>query len=193
MEGNREQTMGYLILVTGGGRSGKSDYARLLAEALPGPRVFVATCPVVDDETAERIRRHRLERAETLWDTVEEPLNPARAIREASRHNVVLIDCLTLWINNILYYALQEGTDINEDLIAARAVELADACAETQGTVIVVTNEVGCGIVPEDKITRLYRDLVGRCNRIMAGHADEVTLVSCGIPLHLKKARRDRP
>ncbi len=185
--------MGYLILVTGGSRSGKSDYARLLAEALPGPRVFVATCPVVDDETAERIRRHRLERAESLWDTVEEPLHPAVTIRESTRYNVLLIDCLTLWINNILYHALQSGTNINEDDISARAAELVHACAETQGTIIIVTNEVGCGIVPEDKITRLYRDLVGRCNRLIARHADEVTLVSCGIPLHLKRRGSEQP
>lgn len=179
--------MGYLILVTGGSRSGKSDYARLLAESLPGPRVFVATCPVVDEETAERIRRHQEERAETQWDTVEEALHPAMTIRNSLDYNVILVDCLTLWINNILYHAHQSGTTVTEDGITARAVELIEACAAAQGTVIMVTNEVGCGIVPEDKVSRLYRDLVGRSNRLIAQHADEVTLVSCGLPLDLKK------
>ncbi len=182
--------MGYLILVTGGSRSGKSDYARLRAEALPGPRVFVATCPVVDEETAERIRRHRLERAKSLWDTVEEPLQPALTIQNSSDYNVVLIDCLTLWINNILYHADQSGTSVKEDDVTARATELIEACAAASGTVIIVTNEVGCGIVPENGISRLYRDLVGRCNRLIAQSADEVTLVSCGIPLDLKKPSR---
>ncbi|MDQ7783415.1 MAG: bifunctional adenosylcobinamide kinase/adenosylcobinamide-phosphate guanylyltransferase [Desulfomonilaceae bacterium] len=179
--------MGNLFLVTGGSRSGKSDYARLLAESLPGPRVFVATCPVVDEETAERIERHRRERSESLWDTVEEPMHPAPVVRESGRYKVVLIDCLTLWINNIMYRAHQSGERFNEDDMIAKAAELIEACSATNGTVIIVTNEVGSGIVPEDKVSRLYRDLVGRCNRLIARHADAVTLVSCGIPLELKK------
>lgn len=179
--------MARIILVTGGSRSGKSDYARLLAESLPGPRVFVATCPVVDEETAERIRRHREERAGSDWDTVEEPVHLSSAVRACTGHTVILVDCLTLWVNNLLYHARESGNTLTEDHIVREASELMDACSTRNRTVIVVTNEVGCGIVPEDPITRLYRDLVGRCNRLVAQRADEVTLVSCGIPLHLKK------
>jgi adenosylcobinamide kinase/adenosylcobinamide-phosphate guanylyltransferase len=178
--------MATIILVTGGSRSGKSDYARVTAESLPGPRVFVATMPVIDGETSQRIQRHRQERAQSMWETLEEPLYIAKAVERSGKYRVVLIDCLTLWINNIVYYAGQEGTEIREETITDRANELMEACSAFQGTVILVTNEVGCGIVPEDPISRLYRDLVGRCNRLIADRADEVTLVSCGIPLHLK-------
>lgn len=178
--------MATIILVTGGSRSGKSDYARITAESLPGPRVFVATMPVIDGETSERIRRHRLERAQEVWNTLEEPLYVAKAVEQSAKYQVVLIDCLTLWINNILYYGGQEGTKITEETITDRVNELMEACSAFRGTVILVTNEVGCGIVPEDPVSRLYRDLVGRSNRLIADRADEVTLVSCGIPLHLK-------
>lgn len=178
--------MAKIILVTGGSRSGKSDYARLRGESLAGPRVFVATCPVVDEETAERIRRHQRERSPLLWDTVEEPLDLERAIGDLGQYSVILIDCLTLWINNLLFHAEQAGETMPEDTVTSRASGLLSASSAGNGTMILVTNEVGWGIVPENPTARLYRDLVGRCNRTVAAGADEVILVASGIPLVLK-------
>jgi adenosylcobinamide kinase / adenosylcobinamide-phosphate guanylyltransferase len=184
----RFYVMARVILITGGARSGKSDYARRLAEALPGPRAFVATCPPLDDEMRERIRKHRLERVKSDWHTIEEPLEPAKTLWSASGDFAVfLVDCLTLWINNLLYRAEQQGLVLAEEEMERTCDELLAACARVQGTVIFVTNEVGLSIVPENKLSRLYRDLVGTCNQRMARGADEVYLVTCGIPLTLKK------
>jgi len=99
---------------------------------------------------------------------------------------VILIDCLTLWINNLLFQAEQAGKNMPEDAMTSRAGGLLSACSAVNGTMILVTNEVGWGIVPENPMARLYRDLVGRCNRAVAAGADEVILVASGIPLVLK-------
>jgi adenosylcobinamide kinase/adenosylcobinamide-phosphate guanylyltransferase len=98
----------------------------------------------------------------------------------------VLIDCLTLWINNLMYEAGERKQEIDEDHVARQAEMLGRAAAAHQGTVIMVTNEVGSGIVPDNPMGRLYRDLVGRCNQIVARTADQLFLVSCGIPLQIK-------
>ncbi|MDO8948173.1 MAG: bifunctional adenosylcobinamide kinase/adenosylcobinamide-phosphate guanylyltransferase [Desulfocapsaceae bacterium] len=178
--------MGRLILVTGGARSGKSDYALQLAQSLPSPRCFIATCPVVDSEMDERITRHREEREGAEWQTVEEQTDIAAILRSHQDSPVCLIDCLTLWVNNLLYNA-----DMSEKLFGDAEVRrqcdlLTEAASIHQGTVICVTNEVGMGIVPDNAAARVYRDLVGRCNRMIAAAASEVYLVSCGIPLRLK-------
>jgi len=179
--------MARMILVTGGCRSGKSDFARKLAERAEGPRVFVATSPVIDEETRQRIRRHREARERGRWTTIEEPVDLARVILGAEDFNLLLVDCLTLWVNNLMYEAEKEGRRLDEDDIARQCRELLDASARFQGTAIFVTNEVGMGVVPENPTARLFRDLVGRCNQVMAGDADEVILVTCGLPLTLKK------
>jgi len=178
--------MARIILITGGTRSGKSDYARSLAEALPGPRAFVATCPVIDEEMRQRVARHREERRQADWDTVEEELDLAAALNDHGRYRVFLVDCLTLWVNNILHEAEQVGRKVNEDEIARRITGVLEAASVVDGTVLFVTNEVGWGIVPETHLSRLYRDLVGRCNRVVAERADKVILVACGLPLVLK-------
>ena len=178
--------MGRLILITGGARSGKSDYALQLAQWLPGPRCFIATCPVVDSEMDERIVRHREERAGTEWQTVEEQIDIAGVIRIRRNDHVCLIDCLTLWVNNLLYRAEQSGKIFSDTEMRQQCDLLTEAAAAHQGAVICVTNEVGMGIVPDNPAARLYRDLVGRCNRMVAAAAGEVYLVSCGIPLRLK-------
>jgi len=178
--------MANLILVTGGARSGKSDYALQRAEALPGPRCFIATCPVVDPEMADRIARHREERAGADWQTVEEQTNIAAVLREQHGSPVCLIDCLTLWVNNLMYHAEQAEKVLADSDLRQQCELLIQAAGEHSGTVICVTNEVGMGIVPDNPAGRLYRDLVGRCNRMVAAAATEVILVSCGIPLRLK-------
>jgi adenosylcobinamide kinase/adenosylcobinamide-phosphate guanylyltransferase len=178
--------MGRLILVTGGARSGKSDYALQLAQSLPGPRCFIATCPVVDSEMDERIARHREERVGTGWQTVEEQTDIAAILRAHQNDPVCLIDCLTLWVNNLLYLAEQSDKLFSDADMRQQCDLLTEAANIHQGTVICVTNEVGMGIVPDNPAARVYRDLVGRCNRMMATAATEVYLVSCGIPLRLK-------
>lgn len=173
--------MGKIILVTGGSRSGKSSYALALGESLPGPRTFVATCPVTDDEMARRIDAHRRERGADAWDTVEEEVALADALAAAAGSGVVLVDCLTLWVNNIMYRASLAGGRTDEAEVETLSRGVLDAARRSDGTVVFVTNEVGMGIVPADAETRLYRDLVGRCNATIAAGADAVALVVCGI------------
>ena len=179
--------MNALILITGGCRSGKSAFAQKLAENISGERIFIATSPSLDAEMAERIRRHQQERLNRGWQTVEELCDPAREIATARSGTTIVLDCLTLWINNLVFAAENSGAGLTEDDMTRHADELAQVGCNHTGTVIMVTNEVGLGIVPDNKLARHYRDLVGRCNQTIAAHADQVFLVSCGIPLQLKK------
>jgi adenosylcobinamide kinase / adenosylcobinamide-phosphate guanylyltransferase len=181
--------MAKLVLVTGGCRSGKSDYARRLAESLPPERLVVATAAVTDDEMARRIEAHRQARRDRGWETVEEELDLAGVLTRDQRHAVVLVDCVTLWINNLMYRAAQSGGDVTEDDVARHCGPVLDAAAARRGAVLLVTNEVGWGVVPENPQARRFRDLVGRANQLLAARADRVTLVACGIPLHLKENR----
>lgn len=178
--------MARVILVTGGCRSGKSDHAQKLAESLPPRRAYVATAPILDDEMRHRVAKHQGARAAEQWDTFEEPVDLAGALHRASGHNVVLVDCLTLWINNLMYQAELAGKAVHEEDVAAASANVLAACRRHAGTVIFVTNEVGMGIVPDNPLARRYRDLVGRCNQTLAAGADQVTLVACGIALQLK-------
>jgi len=181
--------MARLLLVTGGSRSGKSAYAQQLAESLPGPRAFVATCPPLDDEMRVRVRRHRQARRGNQWRTIEEPIDLPAALRSAQRQRVVLVDCLTLWVNNLLYQAGQHGKIISESQMVRHCRQVLAACREHPGTVIFVTNEVGMSVVPENALARRYRDLVGRANQTIAAASDRVFLLVCGQPLELRTQR----
>jgi adenosylcobinamide kinase/adenosylcobinamide-phosphate guanylyltransferase len=178
--------MADIILITGGTRSGKSAYAQRLAEALPGPRAYIATCPVIDRETAERVKLHREVRNASAWETLEEPVDLAGAIGRVVGCRVLLVDCLTLWVNNLLYEAERRGEAFTEEEAAVRARDLIAACGAFAGTIIFVTNELGMGIVPIDEATRRFRDCAGRTNQMIAAAAAEVTFVVSGIPLRLK-------
>lgn len=178
--------MAKIILITGGSRSGKSDYALRLAGAVPGRRAFVATCPPMDEEMRERIRKHQQARSESDWETIEETIDLRKAIEKTCKYDVALVDCLTLWINNLIYETEQKQQKITEEIIIGLCGKLVEACREHPGDVILVTNEVGMGIVPDNPLARLFRDLAGRCNQIMAAAADEVILIVCGLPLKLK-------
>lgn len=175
-----------MVLVTGGCRSGKSAFAQRLAEEAGEKRIYLATCPVLDGEMAERVARHREERRGRGWETVEEEVELARAIGVVDPAAVVLVDCLTLWINNLLYRREQEGRLPDEDEFAGLAGEFSRACGGRTGTTVVVTNEVGWGIVPENPLARRFRDLAGRVNQVVAAAADEVHLLACGQPIRIK-------
>jgi adenosylcobinamide kinase/adenosylcobinamide-phosphate guanylyltransferase len=194
--------MAKIGLITGGCRSGKSAFAQGLAESLSAPtggrtagrRVYVATCPVIDDEMRRRVEKHREARASRQWETIEEPVELAAAIERAGEFEVVLVDCLTLWVNNLMYEAQQQqqqqatetaATPSEED-IACECENVLSACRRHRGVVLFVTNEVGLGIVPDNAMARRYRDFAGRCNQTIAAGADAVALVLCGIPLFLK-------
>lgn len=177
--------MARIILVTGGSRSGKSAHAQKIAESRPGERIYIATCPVIDQEMAERIRKHQEARKQG-WATIEETENLAAALRSAAKAKTILVDCLTLWINNLMYGAESAKAGLSEEDITARCREVLEACKNIPGTVIFVTNETGMGIVPADPQSRLFRDLAGRCNQIMAGGADMVILMVSGIAMTIK-------
>ena len=180
--------MSKIILATGGARSGKSAYMQELAESLPGPRTFVATCPAPggeDKEILARVERHRQDRKDRGWQAVEEEIDLKGVLEDNLGVQTVLVDCLTLWISNLMH----ADTGLDEDKITFLCGELLAACRKREGTVLFVTNEVGCGIVPENQVARKFRDLMGRCNQAMGKGVDEVIFFSCGLPLYMKKAK----
>lgn len=167
------------LLVLGGARSGKSRYAQQRAEALAGDRVFVATAQALDTEMAERIARHRSDRGDR-WRTIEAPLALAPVIAaEASADRVLLVDCLTLWVSNLL---------LADRAVEPAVAELLAALAAARGPVILVANEVGLGIVPDNALARRFRDAAGWVNQAVAAAADEVQFLAAGLPLTLKPA-----
>lgn len=165
------------LLVLGGARSGKSRYAQARAEAIAGELLFVATGQALDAEMAERIARHRADRG-PRWSTVETPVELAAAIRAESRAGrVLLVDCLTLWATNLLLGA--------HDVPAATDA-LVDAISRAAGPLILVANEVGLGIVPDNALARRFRDEAGRVNQRVAAAVGEVMFIAAGLPLKLK-------
>ena len=176
--------MAEIILVTGGARSGKSSHAQQLAEKHQGKKLFVATCPVTDPEMEERIKLHQADRQHGGWTTVEETVDLENPLKGHQEFQVVVVDCLTLWVNNLLF--TDSGNSLDEKTISLRAEKLLEVCLDRHGVVILVTNEVGLGIVPENPLARRYRDLVGRCNQVVGSAADRVILVTCGIPMNIK-------
>lgn len=173
-----------LILVTGGARSGKSAYAQRRSLELAGDDVTViVTARPCDEEMARRIARHRAARP-ACWRTVEAPTN-AGAVLQAASTDVVLLDCLTVLLSNVLLEAEAGGEDAVLAAMAAETRALLDATAARAGTLIAVTNEVGLGIVPDERLGRWFRDGLGVANQQLANAADEVVLLVCGVPLVL--------
>jgi adenosylcobinamide kinase / adenosylcobinamide-phosphate guanylyltransferase len=173
--------MNHLTFILGGCRSGKSGLALKTANAIPADRrVFIATSIAGDDEMKERVARHRAERG-AGWTTVEAPLALAEAIAANARSGcVILVDCLTLWISNLL---LETGAPA---AVEARIAHLISTLAQAPCPVVLVSNEVGAGIVPENKLARQFRDLAGTANQAVAAAAHRVVWVMAGIPVTIK-------
>lgn len=172
-----------LILVTGGSRSGKSRFAQGLAQQRPGPHAYVATAEALDAEMKARIESHRRSRP-AGWAVVEEPIRVSEAVRVAlGSARTVVLDCVTLWMSNLI---LADET-FGERRAEERAEELVKASQDAPGgALVVVTNEVGSGVVPDSLLGRRFRDCAGRANEVIARSADEVYLLVSGIPLRIK-------
>lgn len=174
------------ILVTGGARSGKSGFAEKLMSSLTDQAFYVATGQAFDDEMQERIALHQHQRSQSgyAWETLEEPYDLPDLLKRLSGEKAVLVDCLTLWLSNVLL--AMEGFTDRQELIESEITRLEDSVRTFQGNLILVTNEVGDGIVPEYALGRLYRDLAGRMNALLARQCEQVFLVTAGIPIELK-------
>jgi len=185
---------GTLALVLGGARSGKSVHAESLA--MRGSRVlYVATAQPGDDEMARRIAMHR-ERRNPAWDTLEEPLELVAVLPEALRgYDTCLIECLTLWVSNLLLAETGDGTGpyVAEDRVVQQAHDLLDLQRRSSANWIVVSNEVGSGVVPATSLGRVYRDTLGRVNAAFAGQAGEVLLTVAGLAIDVKALAQSTP
>jgi adenosylcobinamide kinase/adenosylcobinamide-phosphate guanylyltransferase len=167
-----------LVLLLGGARSGKSSLAVDLAGRWNGPVTVLATGEAGDEEMAERIRRHRVERP-SGWSTVEEPLALGDALARVEAEAAVVVECLSLWVANLL------ARGDSEAAVEEEARTVAGMAASRDSLTVAVSNEVGLGIVPATPLGRRYRDLLGRVNSLWAEAADEVALVVAGRPLRL--------
>ncbi|NQY97247.1 MAG: bifunctional adenosylcobinamide kinase/adenosylcobinamide-phosphate guanylyltransferase [Henriciella sp.] len=164
-------------LILGGARSGKSRRALTLAEQASAQRIFIATAQALDDEMATRISHHQAERG-AGWETVEAPLDLAEGIALASQvGQVCVVDCLTLWLSNLMHH--------NRD-VAAETERLCAELNQRAGEIILVSNEVGLGLVPETPLGREFRDAQGRLNQAVAAVCDTVEFVAAGLPIKLK-------
>jgi adenosylcobinamide kinase/adenosylcobinamide-phosphate guanylyltransferase len=168
-----------IVFIGGGTRSGKSAFALSLARRLGERRLFLATAQPDDDEMSERIRRHRRARGEHFL-TIEEPLAVVEAIRRYANHDVVLLDCLTLWLSNLLL----EGKEA--EVVLQHVEELATVLARRTLHAVVVSSEVGLGIVPETPLGRIFRDVAGLAHQRMSALADEVYFAVLGTLLRIK-------
>ena len=168
--------MAPLILILGGARSGKSRRAERLIAEYPPPWIYLATSEPLDDEMRARIAEHR-ERRDARWRTIEAPHALAEAVQDAPADRPLLIDCLTLWLSN----RLLADADVEQDIAG-----LIDALDARSGPTLVVSNEVGLGIVPDNALARRFRDAAGLANQAIAARADRVEFIAAGLPLRLK-------
>jgi adenosylcobinamide kinase/adenosylcobinamide-phosphate guanylyltransferase len=168
-----------IVFITGGARSGKSAYALKEASRISGKKAYIATAEALDEEMQQRIENHKRRRGDE-WITFEEPLKIAEVIKEIEgKYSVIIIDCLTLWLSNIIHG--------NFDIIYEIENLISTLCVTSHVShIYIVSNEVGMGIVPDNELARKFRDMAGILNRKIAETADEVYVVLAGIPLKIK-------
>ena len=182
------------ILIIGGARSGKSRFAQELAQKSGEPVLFVATGVAGDEEMKHRIEEHRKARPAT-WRTLEVTTHVGSQIsQKIGGAKVVIVDCITLLVNNIFgQYSDQTDEKIDAPLIEQKVIseitELVECIDRLDATFIIVTNEVGLGLVPANKMGRAYRDMLGRANQLLAQHADEIYFMVAGLPVQMKPAQ----
>lgn len=169
------------ILLTGGIRSGKSAYALELASLMGKQKVFLATAEALDDEMNLRIKNHQLERGDE-YQTIEEPLYIADRLKEVGIQDVVIIDCLTLWVNNLMFKLGNDEVKMQE-----QKDKFFDFLKQPTCSIIMVTNEVGLGVIPENKLSRQYINMLGRLNQDVARISDEMIMMISGIAQQIKK------
>jgi adenosyl cobinamide kinase/adenosyl cobinamide phosphate guanylyltransferase len=168
-----------LTFLLGGARSGKSSLAVQLAREWQGPVSVIVTAEARDEEMAQRIRLHR-EARPAEWQTIEEPVELGAALLSVPADSAVVVDCVSLWVANLIEHA------VGEDDIEALARTAAELAAERRAATVVVSNEVGLGVVPSSELGRLYRDVLGRANALWAAAADEAAFVIAGRMLPLR-------
>lgn len=179
--------MSKIILITGGARSGKSKFAERLAKKITTEKkIYIATAQVFDEEMEHRIKIHQSRRGED-WLTIESPFKAEEAINQVKDFKLILFDCLTIYLSNFIcsYESLEDMEKIFVDL-KELINRLIVAMQKFEGTIIIVTNEVGSGIVPENKLARVFRDCAGLANQMIAEIADEVYLTVAGISINVK-------
>ncbi len=184
--------MGKIMLITGGARSGKSQYAEQHAKKLGGNILYIATAMAYDDEMKMRIRKHQNSRPQK-WETYEGYKGLGNVIREKGKFfNGILLDCVTIMTSNLMLefchnHPLEEiDFEAVENKILTEMHQLINGIQDVEATVILVTNELGSSIVPESKLGRVFRDIAGRVNQYLASCADEVYLTVCGMPMKIK-------
>lgn len=172
--------MGNITFILGGARSGKSSYAIELAKKIGTNTAFIATCIPLDEEMRLRIQNHKEQRP-SEWQTFEEPKDVAPLIQKiGSRFDLIIIDCLTILITNLLL------NEMPDEVIEKKINDIVDALASTGSSAIIVSNEVGLGIVPDNPLSRRFRDLAGRINQMVSARADEVYFMVSGLKLPMK-------
>ncbi len=181
-----------IVMVTGGSRSGKSRFAEDFCQSRSEKLGYIATAQIYDNEMKERIERHRSRRGEN-WTTFEIPCDIESALDELSDYDYVLLDCLTMLIFNKMYVLSNQPENLNREErneMEHRCLDFLEkifaALCKSKNTYVIVTNEIGMGIVPESSLSRLYRDIVGKANQMLAESATEVYFVISGIPMKIK-------
>jgi adenosylcobinamide kinase/adenosylcobinamide-phosphate guanylyltransferase len=186
-----------ITFIIGGSRSGKSSFALQEASKLDGQKVYIATAEALDEEMKQRIEKHKAERG-SEWDTVEEPVAISSLLLELkNKYSAILLDCLTIWLSNLLIKT--QNTELRTQTVEDSIAELIDTlqkqkkeqrAASDERRLVIVSNEVGMGIVPENKLARQFRDLAGTLNQKVAEIANEVYMVTAGIPVKIKAQGR---
>ncbi|MBI4698804.1 MAG: bifunctional adenosylcobinamide kinase/adenosylcobinamide-phosphate guanylyltransferase [Nitrospirae bacterium] len=182
-----------IIFITGGARSGKSSFALKEALKISGKKAYIATAEALDDEMKDRVEMHKKDRVGE-WDTYEVPVEISKIINEIKdKYDVIVIDCLTLWLSNVMLQSAQSENAINEFLQVLSSLSRSSSSNRLNGfnglNLFIVSNEVGMGIVPDNEMARKFRDIAGFVNQKVAETADEVYLVTAGIPIKIKNAK----